>query len=378
MKKSTLVIIFLLFILSIVVGYSKLVLVPRYNQLQRQRQLSEESAQATISAQVNSPSSPQFIQERVSKMSVEEKLAQLIALRGTKDDLIKIGTESAVPGFWILDAAQISSTSATSNITQPDILTTSTSPVIIADLQHPISGRKNQPSGVPTQLRSTSDFCRLSPAQQILLLDQVGNTLKNHGIEIVVAPQIDMSPQLVDKKDLCDADPLTTQKNVENWISAFSNKEIRSLIPHNFSLTGNEQVVLSNVLTKFPQSGVEAVWESSSKACAFTKECISGVKREAGQISFIELDSSGSVTSGKTASGSATVNKKTLGSLMITALKAGHTVVIVNIDESRDRTSVSPMKTLIESLKQEMNQDLDLQKMVNENVAQVLLFKSGK
>jgi beta-N-acetylhexosaminidase len=289
------------------------------------------------------------------ELSTKEKIAQLLAVPLDVNELVKNSSESASmlnyiennnPGFIVYFGEKISTTSALlATATVSGYLNeTKYAPLIAVDHEGGIVQRLNGEGF--TKLEAWQKIVTTySSAQQKAVFNQSARELKAVGVSIVFAPVIDLASNSAVLKTRVASDLNQTYDAASNFIYAFSQNGVMSVVkhfpgigsiskdPHNtvstIELSQTDTEIFSKILDKFANIGVMTTHvrlenKLSGKVCSLSEECLSQFAKSYPKVLLFTDD----LTMKAAAAQSGTIEEKDITQIAIEAIKAGNDVLV--------------------------------------------------
>ncbi len=291
MPRSTVVFLFVLAIIASLLGYNYFAqpFADKSEALRDIQDVGEIGAEIVDDTQAELPK------------ATEKDLAQLIAFPYLVEE--KASTESTSlawiaknnPGAVALFGEKISSSAASlaiKDVTQD--LDQKSKPIIVVDHE---GGSVQRLSGQGfTVLPSWKSFCALEKEKRNDLLTVSAKELAEVGIEMVFAPVVDIASQsAVLKNRICSADPTVTTLRSQEFIEAFGQQKIFSVIKHfpgigsvskdlhhyydEVEVTEPELEIFQELLSSYPIMGVMSTHVGvknfyEGQPCSLNRDCV--------------------------------------------------------------------------------------------------------
>lgn len=381
---TTKLLIFLLFILTVVSAYNYF-----------KRPFSSKNTQNNSAA--TSAITPTSSQKPKKDLSTREKITQLLVVPVDVNELEKNSSESAKmisfikdndPGFVLYFGEKISTSAAilATKTIYDNFKETDYVPLIAVDHEGGLVQRLNGEGF--TKLDSWQKIVSTySSAQQKAIFNQSAAELNAVGINIVFAPVVDLasSSAVLKTRAASDMDQVFTAAS--NYINSFSQNGIMPVIkhfpgigsiskdPHNvistISLGKEDTEIFSNLLNKFTNIGVMTTHvrlenKLSGKVCSLSEECLSKFTQYYPKVILFTDDLS--MKAARYQDG--TSEEKEIAQIAIEAIEAGNNALTLG-----KNTSIETLEKTIYALQSEYNDSESFRKKVDDSVAKILELK---
>ena len=295
------------------------------------------------------------------------------------------------PGWVTIFGEQISSHSARLVIDQlTDLSLVPTDqpltwwPVVMVDHE---GGEVQRLSGLGfTRLPSWQSTCQLSQERKIAIWQQSARELKSVGIDVVLAPVVDMaSRHPILKTRICAADYQTVTTNSQLWITIFKEAGLTSVIKHfpsigqttkdlhrefdRITVTADDAQLYRSLLDQFPDLGVMVshvgvINQYQHLPCSLSSSCIGQLSQlypqalvisdalEMKSAAYVNPQVWGLPDSNGSSSARSAPAQKTLADIAYQAILAGNDVLVFG--QSVDQTQ---LETIVQRLSQAYGSD---------------------
>lgn len=288
------------------------------------------------------------------------------------------------PGFVVLFGDQISTQSANAAVT--DILDETHSadrPLLAIDHE---GGRVQRFNGTGfTRVPTWRRVCDQTSEQRRALLATSAAELKAVGINIVFAPVVDVADSNAVLRDrVCSGDPEVVAESALDFISAFEEQKIYSVIKHypglgsatvdthnalgSVLITEKDIQPFKSVLDKYSMMGVMTAHiavenQSSNIPCSLSVSCVTQLfELYPDVIAFTDALEMAAARYNP----SSPKTEKSLATVSIEAIMAGNTVLVFGQD-----VSVEELDKVLARIKQEYTGSSEFRDRVNKSVAKI-------
>lgn len=400
MKSSTTGFIILLSLLALAVGGVRYYFIPKYYPQLLKVELASKDANG-VAADVQASPSPSLVPvgsiatvsaQLLKTLTPRQKVAQLLSAPitvPTNDKAQSIASAAAsvqneVPGFMTLFGQNVSALQAdrlTKELKkisiQPRMVATQPTlseqerqflnPLIAVDHE---GGSVQRLTGEGmTVLPSAMEQCKLQREELLSLLGRAAKELNGVGVDIVFAPVVDLgSDHPILKTRLCSDNADLVRSYGVFWIDAMQSEHIIPVIKHFpgigqtsvdlhkkadvITLDPIENSIFLGLLTTYPRIGVMTTHValktddgSTPLPCTVSEKCLENLRTGSPRLIFTDGLEMAAAKGQSQSSSSATLSesslqdqKQSLSGLAISAIEAGHNVIVLGKTVQRSET----------------------------------------
>lgn len=329
---------------------------------------------------------PVTVENKVPILSVEQKIAQLLAVSiklsdGKTDSLTNSQIEQLQPGFVVMYGSKLSANSVKETT---NILKNFNIPLPITIAVDHEGGAVQRLSGEGfTKLQPWSELCQIDTETRRVLFQQSAKEIKDAGIDIVLGPVVDFSQNssTIMQNRICSANEETLVKSTAEIIHIYEEAGITATLKHfpgiaNLDVDlhyGYESIkdnseqfaIFEKLLQRYPNIAVmtsHAGLENTNIPCSLDKQCV-GLLSKYPEVLFITDDI-------KMISTYAEVPTQTLSDLVKQAILATNTIILLGPDVYFDE-----VKQIIHELSEEYKIDEHFAKTVDTSVIKIGKWK---
>jgi beta-N-acetylhexosaminidase len=402
MKKGTIILLICLTLITVLTGYVKYMVFPKLTT-----QFQQASHTPSPTPKETEKGFLYTVDDLFSKMTPEQRVAQMIAVPLTADhpDLdAPLSSKSAATLKWIEKkgpgvvtlfgngVASQSAISAKIDIMLSSVGSESAKNLSIAIL--PLIAVDHEGGSVQrlrgkgfTPLPSWRQLCSLSAQERKNLLATSARELKENGeVNILFGPVVDVGTQSAALRDrTCSDDPKVVEQRASEWIEAFNQFGIRSVIKHYpglgtnqkdthrsfdvISLNTIEQTLFKTLLSKYPtlsvmSSHVGVKEFNPDVPCSLQKDCLKDITLGDEQLWFSDA------LEMKAATYSPEGKNLELSEVSTLAIEAGNSVLVYG-----PTTSVESLDTVLKALTKKYNESAEFRSQVDAQVKKILKIK---
>lgn len=392
---STRIFILILFVVAILLGYNYFAKPFAYlnEQAMEEADYAEKAALGDDQPETNSATTISS-DEISANLSPRAKIAQLMAvpLEASSDAAVSTEwVEQNNPGLLVVYGSELRKSSTTELLASfkslPKAHGARLLPAMVVDHE---GGKVQRLNGIGyTKLPSWSELCNLSDDERLEYLDQSSRELADTGINIVLAPVVDLAgPNAILGDRVCDDDWEKVASASAEFIKTFSSRNIISVLKHfpdigsvtqdlhksyaRVAVSDESSELYRALLKQYPRTGVMISHAGvtnggfADSPCSLNPDCVGALH---GYFPTI-LTFTDSLNM-QSAFYSPVGEKKTLPLVSEEALAAGNTILLYDIGSTDDSLS-----EVLDYLENKYNADPGFAGVVDERVNLIIEYKN--